>query len=110
MLTAFVTAPSAAASVVVPALVEERLAACVNQLDCTSTYRWTDAYEGTATGDDAIQRDDEVILLAKTTDERYDELEARVVELHPYDVPCIERFDESGILDAYGDWVADATK
>jgi periplasmic divalent cation tolerance protein len=110
MPTAFVTAPSEAASDLATALVEERLAACVNQLDCTSTYRWTDADEGTATGDDAIQRDDEVILLAKTTDERYDELEARVVELHPYDVPCIERFDESGILDAYGDWVADATK
>ncbi|MFC6953019.1 divalent-cation tolerance protein CutA [Halorubellus litoreus] len=110
MPTAYVTAPPEAAGDLATALVEERLAACVNQLDCRSTYRWTDAEEGSADGEDAIQRDDEVILLAKTTDDRYDELEARVAELHPYDVPCIERFDESGMLDAYGDWVAHATK
>ncbi|WP_323677224.1 divalent-cation tolerance protein CutA [Halorubellus sp. PRR65] len=110
MPTAFVTAPPDAAADLATALVEERLAACVNQLKCRSTYRWTDADEGAADGADAIQRDDEVVLLAKTTDDRYDDLEARVAELHPYDVPCIERFDESGLLDAYGDWVADATK
>ena len=31
--------------------------------------------------------DEEVILLAKTTAERYPDLRDRVVELHPYDVP-----------------------
>lgn len=109
MPTAYVTAPPDAAAQLATALVEERLAACVNQLQCRSTYRWTDAEGGAADGDAAVQRDDEVILLAKTTDERYDDLEARVQELHPYDVPCIERFDEAGMLDAYGDWIADAT-
>lgn len=109
MPTAYVTAPPEAADELATALVEERLAACVNQLQCRSTYRWTDADGGDADGDDAIQRDDEVLLLAKTTDERYDDLERRVEALHPYDVPCIERFDETGMLDAYGDWIAAAT-
>jgi len=109
MPTAYVTAPPDAADDLATALVEERLAACVNRLDCTSTYRWTDADGGDATGEDAIRRDDEVVLLAKTTSERYDALEARIEALHPYDVPCVERFDEAGMLDAYGDWVADAT-
>ncbi|NHN40869.1 divalent-cation tolerance protein CutA [Halorubellus sp. JP-L1] len=110
MPTAYVTAPPEAADELATALVEERLAACVNRVDCRSTYRWTDADGGDATGEDAILRDDEVILLAKTTSERYDALEARIAELHPYDVPCIERFDESGMLPAYADWVADATE
>ena len=110
MPTVYVTAPPEAAEDIATALVEDRLAACVNRVDCRSTYRWTEAEGGDADGADAVQRDDEVILLAKTTDDRYDELEARVEELHPYDVPCIERFDESGMLDAYRDWVADATR
>ena len=109
MPTAYVTAPPDTAGDIANALVEERLAACVNELGCRSTYRWTDADGGDADGGDDIQHDDEVILLAKTTDERYDALEARIEELHPYDVPCIERFDETTMLDAYGDWVADAT-
>jgi periplasmic divalent cation tolerance protein len=45
------------------------------------------------------------VLLAKTTDERYADLEARVTELHPYDVPCIERFEETDALDAFGEWL-----
>lgn len=110
MPTAYVTAPPDAADDIATALVEERLAACVNRLQCRSTYRWSDDDGGDATGRDAVQRDDEVVLLAKTTDDRYDALEARVEELHPYDVPCIERFDEAGLLDAYGDWVSDATR
>ncbi len=99
MPTAFVTAPAADADDIAHALVSERLAACVNRVDCDSVYRW----EG------EVHYDEEVILLAKTTDDRYDQLEARVAELHPYDVPCIERFDESDELPAFAAWRADAT-
>jgi len=27
----------------------------------------------------------------------------RIEELHPYDVACIERFDETALLDRFGD-------
>ena len=40
MPTAYVTAPRDAAANIAKTLVEERLAACVNAVDCTSTYRW----------------------------------------------------------------------
>ncbi|KAB1194249.1 divalent cation tolerance protein CutA [Haloferax sp. MBLA0076] len=100
MPTVYVTAPPAAADDLARALVEERLAACVNRLTCRSTYRW----EG------EVHDGDEVILLAKTTDERYEEFVSRVVELHPYDVPCIERFDESHVLEAYATWVEDEVR
>jgi Uncharacterized protein involved in tolerance to divalent cations len=98
MPTAYITAPPAAAEDLAETLVAERLAACVNRVDCSSVYRW----EG------EVVTDEEVVLLAKTTDERYDRLATRVVELHPYDVPCIERFEESDVLDAFADWRAES--
>lgn len=99
MPTVYITAPPDSAQSLARALVEERLAACVNRVSCESTYRW----------EDEIHDDEEVILLAKTTDRRYDELCARVCELHPHDVPCIERFDEASVLDAFGEWVHEET-
>jgi periplasmic divalent cation tolerance protein len=84
MPTAYVTAPPDAADELVRTLVEERLAACVNRVPCRSTYRW----EG------EVHDDEEEILLAKTTDETYPALVERVEALHPYEVPCIERFEE----------------
>lgn len=60
------------------ALVEEGLAACANLVPgVVSLYRW----EG------AMQRDGEVLLVLKSTARAFEALRARVVELHPYDVP-----------------------
>ncbi|NHN49014.1 divalent-cation tolerance protein CutA [Halostella sp. JP-L12] len=98
MPTAYITAPPEAAADLASTLVEEHLAACVNRVDCRSTYRW----EG------EIHEDEEVILLAKTTDEAYGDLIERVEEAHPYDVPCVERFEEADVLTAFGEWRDDA--
>ncbi len=94
MPTAYVTAPPESAEEIARDLVEQRLAACVNRLDCRSTYRW----------DGAVHDDEEVLLLAKTTEERYPDLLDRVERLHPYDVPCIERFEESAVAPAFREW------
>lgn len=60
------------------ALVEEGLAACVNIVAAIeSTYRW----EGRVT------TDRETLLIIKTTDKRYAELEQRVKQLHSYSTP-----------------------
>lgn len=98
MPTVYVTAPRSEAPVLAETLVDERLAACVNCVDCQSTYRW----EG------EVVTDDETILLIKTTDEGYDRLEARIEQLHPYDVACIERFDETELLGRFGEWITSA--
>ena len=94
MPTAYVTAPRDAAADLARLLVEERHAACVNVVDCDSTYRW----EG------AVHEEPEAILLAKTTDAAYEGLVARVLEAHPHEVPCVERFDEAHVLEAFADW------
>lgn len=73
------TVPDAACGeAIARTLVDERLAACVNVLPAmTSIYRWKGAVE-TAT---------EHQLLIKTTGERVQDVEARIAELHPYELP-----------------------
>ncbi|MBZ0188965.1 MAG: divalent-cation tolerance protein CutA, partial [Candidatus Obscuribacterales bacterium] len=61
-------------------LVEERLAACVNIIDkITSIYFW----EG------EIQKDDESLLLIKSSEAIWDALQDKIREIHPYEVPEI---------------------
>ncbi|MFC4405676.1 divalent-cation tolerance protein CutA [Haloarchaeobius iranensis] len=98
MPTVYITAPPDAAGEIASQLVEERLAACVNRVRCRSTYRW----EG------EVHDEDGEILLAKTADEACDELIARVAELHPYDVPCVERFDVAATTDPFAEWLGSA--
>ncbi|ADB60399.1 CutA1 divalent ion tolerance protein [Haloterrigena turkmenica DSM 5511] len=94
MPTVYITTPPAEADRIAETLVEDRLAACVNRLSTTSTYRWKGE----------VHRDDEAVLLAKTTADAYDDLVDCVEELHPYDVPCIERFDEAHVLESFAEW------
>ncbi len=99
MATIYVTAPPDAADSIARTLLEERLAACVNQVTCDSIYRW----------DGEIHEDEEVILLIKTTASNAEAVRERVAERHPYDVPCIEQFDEATVTDAFSQWRADVT-
>lgn len=100
MPTAYITAPQNAAADLARDLVEAELAACVNLVDCESIYRW----------EDEVVTDEETILLAKTTEDRYADLQAFVEENHPYDVPCIERFDETVVSVPFADWVDDSVR
>ncbi len=60
------------------ALVEERLAACVNILPAVqSIYRWQGA----------VERASELLLLIKTTPAQFNALRDRIGELHSYDTP-----------------------
>ncbi|MFC4245775.1 divalent-cation tolerance protein CutA [Natribaculum luteum] len=94
MPTVYITAPIPAADDIVETLLEERLAACVNHLPIRSTYRW----EG------EVHREEEALLLVKTTHDAYDDLVDHVQEIHPHDVPCIERFDEDDVLESFAEW------
>ena len=81
-------------------LVERRLAACVNVLAaCTSIYRWKGA----------IENAQEVPVLIKTRSALYDELEAAIKELHPYEVPEIIAVPVVRGLEEYLAWVGEGT-
>lgn len=82
------------------ALVTEHLAACVSTLPgITSTFRW----------EDAVQSQSEVLLLIKTTRERYDAMAARLLDLHPYELPELIAVDVCAGHPAYLEWVAGQT-
>lgn len=79
------------------ALVEARLAACVNIVPAlTSIYRWKgEIEEGT-----------ELLLLVKTTSERYREVEECIRSRHPYELAEIIATPLAAGLPAYLEWIA----
>jgi periplasmic divalent cation tolerance protein len=78
------------------ALVAEMLAACVNVLPgVTSVYRW----------EREVQRDQEWLLVAKSTREVLDDLVRRVQALHSYDLPEVIALPVVGGSEAYLRWI-----
>ncbi|MFN0015616.1 MAG: divalent-cation tolerance protein CutA [Saprospiraceae bacterium] len=80
-------------------LVEKRLAACVNVFPVSSAYWW----------DSTVHLDNEWVSVLKTRIELEAELEASVRHAHPYDVPCILRFEARANAD-YEQWIRDSTE
>lgn len=101
-LLCFSTCPDAAtAARIADALVEARLAACVSVLPgMRSTYRWQGRVESC----------DEALLLIKTTAARFPDLQQRLLQLHPYELPEVLAVEAGAGLPAYLRWVADQTQ
>ena len=101
-LLVFTTLPNAdKAAEVARALVEERLAACANLLPAVrSIYRW----EG------KIHDENVVLVLFKTRAETVERLKARILELHPYEVPEILCVPVESGYQAYLDWLSAQTR
>lgn len=83
------------------ALVQEKLAACVNRIGpIQSTYIWQDQ----------LQQDTEYLLMVKTSPARLAALQQRVQELHTYDLPEIIAVPVVAGLPAYLDWINTQTQ
>ena len=88
------------ANAIALAAVEEKLAACANLLPrVQSVYRWQGAVESAS----------EIPVLLKTTAAAYPALEAKIRDLHPYEVPEILALPIAHGLPAYLNWVAAET-
>ena len=96
----FVTADSPElARKIAEALVERRLAACVNLVpEIESIYRWQGE----------IQRDREILLIVKSIRSRFDEIEALVRELHTYQVPEVIAVSMDHGSTAYLNWLRES--
>ena len=78
------------------ALVERKLAACVQVSAIQSIYRWQGE----------TQHGQEYRVFIKTTAERYPDVEAAILELHSYELPAIYAIDIDRLYPPYADWVA----
>jgi periplasmic divalent cation tolerance protein len=82
------------------ALVEERVAACVNIVSrIQSVYRWHDQ----------VHDDQEVLLIAKTAAEMLGKLTTRVKQLHSYDLPEILALPIVAGAEDYLQWIDEQT-
>ncbi len=87
------------ARVLATALVEHSLAACVQISRIESVYRWQGE----------TQQSEEFRLLIKTTQDRYSDVEAKILELHSYDLPAIFALDVANAFEPYAEWVGKAS-
>ena len=83
------------------ALVEERLAACVNILPGMNSMYW---WQG------AVQDEQETVLIAKTRAALVPRLTERVRALHSYSVPCVVALAIEGGNPAFLQWIEDETQ
>lgn len=82
-------------------IVEVELAACVQVLpEMKSFYFWKDE----------VQKDSEHLLLIKTLEDKYTELENFIKENHSYDVPEIVAISAEEVSNDYSNWLKDYLK
>jgi periplasmic divalent cation tolerance protein len=82
-------------------LIEQNLAACVNQLPgVQSIYRWQGV----------IEQASEITLLIKSTQARYEELENAIRNMHPYQLPEIIALPIVAGFPPYLSWIAQETQ
>lgn len=97
---AYVTTPSdATAKSIARALIDRKLAACVNIIPrITSIYEW----EG------KVNEDEEYLLMIKTTTDRVNDLAKFVRENHPYSVAEVISVKIENGNAPYLDWIAES--
>jgi len=101
-LLVFVTTPDLEqAQQIAGTLVSEQLAACVNIVGAIeSIYRWKGE----------VTRDNEALMIIKTTDERYAALETRVKQLHSYETPEVIAVSIEQGSPEYLDWLRESVQ
>jgi len=100
LLVVLMTAPDRdEASRIAELLVNSRLAACVQILpEVQSVYRWKGE----------VERNTEILLLAKTTSDKFDELDRAVREIHSYDTPEIVALSVNAASAPYLKWLLES--
>ena len=79
------------------ALVEKGVAACVNVVPgVVSFYRWKGK----------LERDAELLLVIKTTPERFEDVKAALLAEHPYELPELVALPITAAHQPYLDWLA----
>jgi periplasmic divalent cation tolerance protein len=100
VLVVLVTCPPEKAQAIAGALVEERVAACVNVVpSLSSVYRWKGA----------VHNDSEALLLVKTSKDRFEALKQAVLRHHPYELPEVIAIQVDRGHAPYLEWVIESS-
>ena len=99
LLIVFVSCPAKEADSLAETIVTEKLAACVNIFPVNSVYIW----------ENKLCKDDEALLIMKSTQAAYAKLETRIKQLHSYDVPEIIAIKVEATQADYLNWVHEQT-
>lgn len=100
VLVVLVTCPPDKAQAIAGALVEERVAACVNVVpSLSSVYRWKGA----------VHNDAEALLLVKTSKDRFEALKQAVLRHHPYELPEVIAIQVDRGHAPYLEWVIESS-
>jgi len=80
-------------------LVGSHLAACVQILpEIESVYRWKGK----------VERESEILLLAKSTSDKFEELERQVRAIHSYETPEILALPAADVSGPYLKWIEES--
>ena len=101
MRIVFVTCPVGGGAEILRTLVEERLVAGGNLISGVRSIYW---WQG------KLCDDPEEILLMETADDRVAAMQARLAQIHPYEVPKVLTFDPKEGTPAYLEWVEQETR
>ncbi len=93
----FSTAPDMeSAKEIARLLVIERLTACVNLVPGITSYYWWE---------EEVKAEEEVLMIMKTSRAKFKDLELRIKEIHPYDIPEIIACPIKEISEDYLKWL-----
>lgn len=97
MIIVYCTTPSLnEAKVIAEALVNSKLAACVNIIDnIKSFYLWKDK----------VCNDSETVMIIKTKKELFSQVQTKIKELHSYDTPCVLSIPVDNVEKKFDNWV-----
>ena len=85
---------------IIKALLAQKLAACIQVHEIGSFYHW----------DGELNTSTEKLLVIKTTEERYESVEAEILRYHNYETPEIIKIPITGGYQDYLDWVKEEVK
>ena len=76
--------------------IEQKLAGCSNVFSIQSQFPWNNA----------MQHEQEYVLLLKTIPGKKNELQDLILKEHPYDIPVFLSW-EAEVNEAYGQWITE---
>lgn len=81
-------------------LLNKKLVACANMFPVESAYWWNDG----------IKEAQEYMVVMKAKDSDYERIEKEILAIHPYEIPCIVKYDVPAGFRPYLEWIVVSTQ